>query len=180
MAINLAAPINIFMRVTPRRSCPYSAHCLLQTFLLGVSLVTTCPAWSLPLKLTSHSAIDLVEKQQSEKVGVINTPDTSSQKLIITSVTILTPQPAIAKPAQTSQPSDVAASPAQNTLSPEPQTPIPKPAIDFDPKLIDSPVLQRWLKRVPDVLADIKRDPSFRTRLRLGYAQFHHQNKPMG
>ena len=46
-------------------------------------------------------------------------------------------------------------------------------SIDLDPKLIESsPVLQRWLKQVPDVLADIKRDPSFRTRLRLGYVQF--------
>lgn len=46
-------------------------------------------------------------------------------------------------------------------------------AIDLDPALIqDSPVLQRWLETVPDVRADIRRDPSFRTRLRLGYSQF--------
>ncbi|MBW4579813.1 MAG: hypothetical protein KME42_09605 [Tildeniella nuda ZEHNDER 1965/U140] len=45
--------------------------------------------------------------------------------------------------------------------------------MDLDPKLIESsPVLQRWLKQVPDVLADIKHDPSFRTRLRLSYSQF--------
>lgn len=35
-----------------------------------------------------------------------------------------------------------------------------------------SPVLQRWLEQVPDVLEDIRHDPSFRTRLRLGYSQF--------
>ena len=36
----------------------------------------------------------------------------------------------------------------------------------------DSPVLQRWLKEVPDVLEDIRHDPSFRRRLRLGYTSF--------
>jgi hypothetical protein len=35
-----------------------------------------------------------------------------------------------------------------------------------------SPVWQRWQEEVPDVLSEIRRDPSFRTRLRLGYAQF--------
>lgn len=34
----------------------------------------------------------------------------------------------------------------------------------------DSPVLQRWRNRVPNVLEQITHDPSFRTRLRLGYA----------
>jgi hypothetical protein len=32
--------------------------------------------------------------------------------------------------------------------------------------------LQRWLEEIPDVLSEIRRDPSFRTRLRLGYSQF--------
>jgi hypothetical protein len=45
--------------------------------------------------------------------------------------------------------------------------------IDVDPELIESsPVLQRWLEEIPDVAADIKHDPAFRTRLRLGYAHF--------
>ena len=33
----------------------------------------------------------------------------------------------------------------------------------------ESPTLQRWLEEVPDVLEDIRHDPSFRTRLRLGF-----------
>jgi hypothetical protein len=33
-------------------------------------------------------------------------------------------------------------------------------------------VLQRWSEQTPDVLFDIRHDPSFRTRLRAGYAQF--------
>ena len=36
----------------------------------------------------------------------------------------------------------------------------------------ESPTLQRWLKEVPDVLEDIRHDPSFRTRLRLGLTTF--------
>ncbi|MDA0267434.1 MAG: hypothetical protein O2890_10225 [Cyanobacteria bacterium] len=45
--------------------------------------------------------------------------------------------------------------------------------IDVDPGLIESsPVLQRWLEDIPDVATDIKHDPAFRTRIRLGYAHF--------
>lgn len=45
--------------------------------------------------------------------------------------------------------------------------------LDLDPVLIDeSPVLQRWLDEVPDVQSDIRHDPSFRTRLRIGYVNF--------
>ncbi|MEO0834874.1 MAG: hypothetical protein AAFY16_02555 [Cyanobacteria bacterium J06642_3] len=36
----------------------------------------------------------------------------------------------------------------------------------------ESPALQRWLKEVPDILEDIKHDPSFRTRVRLGFTTF--------
>ncbi|MGJ3249589.1 MAG: hypothetical protein ACFE0J_00450 [Elainellaceae cyanobacterium] len=42
--------------------------------------------------------------------------------------------------------------------------------LDLDPALVeDSPVFQRWLEEIPDIASDIDRDPSFRTRLRLGY-----------
>lgn len=51
----------------------------------------------------------------------------------------------------------------------------PKPANDLDlsPEIIEnSPVLQRWQRNVPNVLEEIRNDPSFRTRVRLGYSQF--------
>ncbi|NEP17344.1 MAG: hypothetical protein F6J97_10625 [Leptolyngbya sp. SIO4C1] len=35
-----------------------------------------------------------------------------------------------------------------------------------------SPVLQRWVEEVPDVLAEIRHEPSFRSRLQVGYATF--------
>ena len=60
--------------------------------------------------------------------------------------------------------------------APQPQiTPKPKSGgqLDLSPEIIEgSPVLQRWLRQVPNVLADIANEPSFHTRLRLGYSQF--------
>ena len=45
--------------------------------------------------------------------------------------------------------------------------------LDLPDRVIqESPTLQRWLKEVPDVLEDIRHDPSFRTRLRLGFTTF--------
>jgi hypothetical protein len=45
--------------------------------------------------------------------------------------------------------------------------------LELSPEIIEnSPVLQRWLEEVPNVLEDIRNDPSFRTRLRLGYSNF--------
>lgn len=45
--------------------------------------------------------------------------------------------------------------------------------LDLSPQIIEnSPVLQRWMRKVPNVLHEIKNDPSFRTRVRLGYTQF--------
>ncbi len=49
--------------------------------------------------------------------------------------------------------------------------------LDINPEVIEnSPVLQRWLNKVPNVLQDIKHEPSFRTRLRLGYSQLGGNN----
>jgi hypothetical protein len=36
----------------------------------------------------------------------------------------------------------------------------------------DSPVLKRWLNNIPNILYDIYTDPSFRTRLGIGYVEF--------
>lgn len=64
---------------------------------------------------------------------------------------------------------------SQTEQNPQPQA-APKPVpeqLDLSPEIIEnSPVLQRWLKKVPNVLEEIRHDPSFRTRLRLGYSQF--------
>ena len=45
--------------------------------------------------------------------------------------------------------------------------------LDLSPEVIeDSPVLQEWLKEVPNVLEDIKNDPAFATRLGIGFTTF--------
>jgi hypothetical protein len=45
--------------------------------------------------------------------------------------------------------------------------------LDLSPEVIkNSPVLQRWRNKLPNVLEEIKSTPSFKTRLRLGYSQF--------
>jgi hypothetical protein len=65
--------------------------------------------------------------------------------------------------------------PNQTETAPKPEA-TPQPAaepLDLSPEIIqNSPVLQRWIKKVPNVLEEIRRDPSFRTRVRLGYSQF--------
>jgi hypothetical protein len=62
-------------------------------------------------------------------------------------------------------------------LSQFPPSPAPpaKPTnqLDVPPEVIEnSPVLQRWMQEIPNVLSEINNDPSFRTRFRLGYAHF--------
>ncbi|MEM6427380.1 MAG: hypothetical protein AAF728_19815, partial [Cyanobacteria bacterium P01_D01_bin.128] len=45
--------------------------------------------------------------------------------------------------------------------------------VEIDPAIIEqSPTLQRWLQGTPDLLEEIRNDPSFRTRIRVGYANF--------
>lgn len=72
---------------------------------------------------------------------------------------------------------------SQAEITPQPQT-TPQPAaeeLDLSPEIIEnSPVLQRWLRQVPNVLDEIRNDPSFRTRLRLGYSHFPSTNGASG
>jgi len=45
--------------------------------------------------------------------------------------------------------------------------------LNLEPEVVESsPVLQRWLEEIPDVAAEIRNDPAFLPRLRLGYHQF--------
>ncbi len=47
------------------------------------------------------------------------------------------------------------------------------PPLELHPSVIEqSPVLQRWLEQTPDIASEIRNQPSFRTRLRVGYANF--------
>lgn len=55
------------------------------------------------------------------------------------------------------------------------------PKLDLPPEIIrESPVLQKWLREEPHVLEDIRNDPSFSTRLRLGLVTFPSTNDAVG
>ena len=56
---------------------------------------------------------------------------------------------------------------------PEPQSVTGTESLDLNPEIIkNSPVLRRWIEKIPNVLEDIDNDPSFRTRVKLGYIEF--------
>ncbi len=45
--------------------------------------------------------------------------------------------------------------------------------LDLSPEIIEnSPILQRWQENIPNILEDIRHDPSFPTRIKLGYSFF--------
>ena len=53
--------------------------------------------------------------------------------------------------------------------------------LDLDLQILqESPVLQRWLEEIPNVLEDIRNDPVFRPRIRLGYSHFPSTNHQGG
>lgn len=80
-------------------------------------------------------------------------------------IALLLPATAWGQPLSTT--SDTAPAAVPLAATPDP------PPVDLDPALIQSsPVLQRWLQNVPNVLEEMRRDPSFRTRVRVGYSQF--------
>lgn len=49
-----------------------------------------------------------------------------------------------------------------------------------DQVIQESPTLQRWLKKEPNILEEIKHDPSFRTRLGLGFTTFSANDDAVG
>ncbi len=183
------------------RSHSPTAHCYLQTLLLAVSLAFfAAPAWCQHPKVAPLMPEPVETKARSgegaiAEAATIMLPRPSFgteprlnhlvepsplERQKTDSITLsLNAQPLAAQPvAQASQPfalTTAQSAPPPPAPNPTPQTlnPAATAPIDLDPALIESsPVLQRWLKQVPNVLTDIRRDPSFRTRLRLGYSQF--------
>jgi hypothetical protein len=74
---------------------------------------------------------------------------------------------------------DIEEPPASEAVAPNSRN--PSNSLDLSPALIEaSPVLRRWLKQTPNIAEDIRQDPSFRTRLRLGYSQFPSTNQAGG
>lgn len=62
--------------------------------------------------------------------------------------------------------------PKAQALPPSDQENSPEHGLNLEPSVLEnSPVLQRWIEEIPDVLSDIDHDPSFQSRLRMGYRQ---------
>jgi hypothetical protein len=100
----------------------------------------------------------------------------------VTSVSAQAPSTVTGSPDQPAQPSSDPMKPAvPHETHEQPSHQSPSEALDLDPAMIqNSPVLQRWLQEVPNVLSEIHRDPSFRTRLRFGYSQFPSSEQAAG
>ena len=68
----------------------------------------------------------------------------------------------------------------QNNLLVQAQ-PIERAELDLPETIIEeSPVLQRWLQETPDVLDEIRHDPSFQTRFKVGFSWFPSNDDAVG
>jgi hypothetical protein len=74
-----------------------------------------------------------------------------------------------------------------NLVAQTPTQPETQPAagsnnpIEIAPEILKgSPILQKWLKGIPDVQNEIKTEPSFRTRVKVGYSQYPSANQASG
>jgi len=93
------------------------------------------------------------------------------------------PQLSIPQPASTTTLSSLPLLPAAPPIAPDTVAIAPPDGreIDLKPDVIEnSPLLQRWLREIPDITSEITNSPSFRTRLRLGYSQFPSTDQSSG
>jgi hypothetical protein len=136
------------------------------------------PAWSMPEPTVSHAASDLAPDRLVP--NLVDTHQSSPQKTVdlqfsaVDAIAQLTPFESTAIESKIIQSEAVESEAveseaieseaiAQATAPPDPATPKTE---------IKSPVLEKWQRQTPNVLEDIKRDPSFRTRARLGLSYF--------
>jgi hypothetical protein len=121
-----------------------------------------------------------VNPPQATWLSSVETPDFPIDPAILAvSAELETSQPPLNS---TSESTEVANQTSASNLEPPQTTNQPTEStiaqaspnhLDVKPEVIqESPVLQRWQQKIPNVLQDIRSDPSFRTRLRLGYADF--------
>ena len=147
---------------------------------MGLMIVTTASAGSAsPVSVESaNSHLDSGLKNSEANFSSIEATQASSlpswnKKAELLSKPEVVVEPSLSVPGVTTGETHL----SQTESPPQPQTQ-PKPnqpaqELELSPEIIEnSPVLQRWLRQVPNVLEEIRNDPSFRTRLRLGYSQF--------
>lgn len=77
----------------------------------------------------------------------------------------------LASPAPSILPEQTTALPGVPTIAQIPTS--GRQDLDLKPEIIEnSPTLKRWLQKIPNLQTEIANDPSFQTRLRLGYTDF--------
>ncbi len=96
-----------------------------------------------------------------------------------------TPQDSTPQKSTPSNPTPQDSPPQNSTPNPstvtDPASPAAAQQLDLSPETVEnSPVLQRWLEDIPDVLSEIRNDPGFRTRVRVGYSQFPSSDRQGG
>ncbi len=148
--------------------------------VLGIGLIvatssSTGSASSVPIELTSSQLDSGVENSEANLPSVGATPASplpswgdNVERFSKPEVVV---EPSISMPDLITEETQL----SQTEPTPQPQATPKTPAqeLDLSPEIIEnSPVLQRWLRQVPNVLEEIRNEPSFRTRLRLGYSQF--------
>ena len=148
--------------------------------VLGIGLIvatssSTGSASSVPIELTSSQLDSGVENSEANFPSVGATPASplpswgdNVERFSKPEVVV---EPSISMPDLITGETQL----SQTEPTPQPQATPKTPAqeLDLSPEIIEnSPVLQRWLRQVPNVLEEIRNEPSFRTRLRLGYSQF--------
>ena len=148
--------------------------------VLGIGLIvatssSTGSASSVPIELTSSQLDSGVENSEANLPSVEATPASplpswgdNVERFSKPEVLV---EPSISMPDLITGETQL----SQTEPTPQPQATPKTPAqeLDLSPEIIEnSPVLQRWLRQVPNVLEEIRNEPSFRTRLRLGYSQF--------
>ncbi|MGF1457639.1 MAG: hypothetical protein ACFBSG_01285 [Leptolyngbyaceae cyanobacterium] len=131
---------------------------------LVASAAAAMPAL-LPFHLSCSSHAEIAHKIDKAVCGVASSEDSGNRASHTAADALIWIDPFAIATGEATLPTPAAIADA-STLS------IEQP-VDIDPAIIEgSPVLQRWLEEVPDVAVDIHHDPAFRTRLRLGYAEF--------
>ena len=144
-----------------------SAHGKLLGLALGIigSLGNGGAAMAEGLLVTGCS-LNVAEEAMALVSSKAACPPDNATILAQTQTPLSTPEPA-------SEASPPNLAPNIEPDSPDPLVEAELAPLALDPRIIEeSPVLRQWLDEVPDIAEEIRHTPSFRTRLRVGYANF--------
>lgn len=157
--------------------------------LIGIAIaLSAAPTVAAPSGIASKTIDAMALRLNAGKNWDVQFTPVASTTIPMLASGAITPETATAQTgtAQTATYLQLQRSPIPYAQSPQESppaeaTPSPAERLNLDPAIIDhSPVLQRWLQEIPDVRSDIRHDPSFRTRLRVGYSQFPSTDQAAG